>query len=417
MTDDRPAPASSLLRNRFVQTIVISTLFLEIGIWVRNIAILLYVKHMTNDDAFAVSLISVAEFAPIFAFSFVGGALADRWRPKRTMVGSDLLSAASILAILAAMALGSWRAVFFATLVSSILSQFSQPASMKLFKLYVPERLLQKAMSLHQTMFAVFMIFGPVIGMFVYQRFGIETSIGIMGIAFLLSAATLSLLPRERREAETQERRSVREDIRAGFAYIRSSPVLRKLGGGFFAVGFGLGLIQPMGIFLITERLGRPEEALQWFSLVNGAAMVVGGVLAMAFASKIAPAKLMTSSMAIVGLTIMGMGLTTNYTAALAFQFASGLVIPSVNAGINTLMLQHTEDAFLGRVNGFLSPLFTGSMVVTMMLSSVVMTALSLVSVYVLAGLFILAGAVVLLPLIKLKAAAAKPELENALGG
>jgi hypothetical protein len=43
---------------------------------------LFYVKEMTNNDAFAVSLISVAEFAPIFVFSFIGGTFADRWRPN-----------------------------------------------------------------------------------------------------------------------------------------------------------------------------------------------------------------------------------------------------------------------------------------------------------------------------------------------
>jgi Na+/melibiose symporter-like transporter len=85
------------LHQRFyiVQAILISTLFLQTGIWVRNIAVLLYVKKMTNDDTFAVSLISVAEFAPIFVFSFIGRTFADRWRPKRTMAWCDLLSAAS----------------------------------------------------------------------------------------------------------------------------------------------------------------------------------------------------------------------------------------------------------------------------------------------------------------------------------
>lgn len=67
---------------------------------------------MTNDDAFAVSLISVAEFAPIFVFSFIGGTFADRWRPKKTMVWCDLLSALSILAVLFAMENGTWHAVF-----------------------------------------------------------------------------------------------------------------------------------------------------------------------------------------------------------------------------------------------------------------------------------------------------------------
>lgn len=397
------ASASSLLSNRFVQVILMSTLFLQIGIWVRNIAILLYVKKMTHDDAFAVSLISVAEYAPIFVFSFVGGTFADRWRPKRTMVSCDLLSAASIVAILLAMMFGSWKIVFFATFVSSILSQFSQPAGLKLFKLHVPEHLLQKGMSAYQTLFAVFMIFGPVVGMYVYQTYGIETAISIMGIAFLLSAASLSFLPRDRKMDGEGEKARVWEDIKAGVRYIRSSVILRNLGGAFFAVGLGFGLIQPLSIFLITERLGRPESDLQWFSLINGIAMIIGGVAAMSFSSKVSPQKLLTFSMAAVGLTTAAMGLSTNYAVTLALQFISGLVFPCVNIGINTLMMQNTEESFLGRVNGILSPLFTGSMVVTMMFSGIAKNAFSLVAVFILAGMFILAGVLALIPLFKVK--------------
>jgi MFS transporter, DHA3 family, macrolide efflux protein len=107
MSVNPPAAASSLLSNRFVQAILVSTLFLQIGMWVRNIAILLFVKKMTDDDAFAVSFIYVAEFAPIFVFSFIGGTFADRWRPKKTMVWCDVLSAISILGVLFVMASGS----------------------------------------------------------------------------------------------------------------------------------------------------------------------------------------------------------------------------------------------------------------------------------------------------------------------
>lgn len=403
MTANKQAKASSLLSNRFVQVILMSTLFLQIGIWVRNIAILLFVKKMTNGDAFAVSLISVAEYAPIFVFSFIGGTFADRWRPKRTMVTCDLLSALSVLVVLAAMMFGSWKVVFFATFVSAILSQFSQPAGLKLFKQHVPGHLMQKGMSAYQTLFAVFMIFGPVVGMFVYQRYGIETAIGIMAIAFLLSALSLTFLPRDRQDEKDQEPSQVLEDIKEGFRYIRSSVILRKLGAGFFAVGLGFGLIQPLGIFLITERLGKPEDYLQWFSLANGVAMIFGGVLAMSFSSKLQPQRLLTFSMAVVSLTIIAMGLSTNYWMTLGFQFISGLAFPSINIGINTLMMQNTEESFIGRVNGILSPLFTGSMVVTMMFSGVIKNAFSLVSVFVISGLFILLGVVALIPLLKLK--------------
>jgi MFS transporter, DHA3 family, macrolide efflux protein len=415
MTANQPDSASSLLGSRFVQAIMMSTLFLQIGIWVRNIAILFYVKEMTNDDAFAVSLISVAEFAPIFIFSFIGGTFADRWRPKRTMVWCDLLSAVSILAVLFAMANGSWKTVFFATVVSAILSQFSQPAGMKLFKLHVPEHLVQKGMSMYQTLFAVFMIFGPVVGTFVYQSYGIETAIGIMGAAFLLSAASLAFLPRDSQDDGEKQKSQVMADIKAGFRYVWSRVILRQLGGGFVAAGLGLGLIQPMGIFLITERLGKPEDYLQWFLLANGVAMIIGGVLAMSFLSKVSPQKLLAFGMAVNSLTMIAMGISKDYWFSLGLQFITGFVLPCIQIGINTMILQNTEEPFIGRVNGILNPLFMGSMVVTMMLSGAMKNAISLVSLYVIAGLLFLVGVAILVPLFKLKGGI-EPEPNKALG-
>lgn len=145
-----------LLRNRFMIGILLSMTFLQLGIWVRNFAVLLFVMEKTNGSALAVSLISVAEFAPIFIFSFIGGVWADRWKPKKTMVWCDIGSAVSVAFVLLALLLGTWKAVFLATLVSSILSQFSQPSSMKLFKRHVPEDQLQTGMSMFQSVIAVF---------------------------------------------------------------------------------------------------------------------------------------------------------------------------------------------------------------------------------------------------------------------
>ena len=104
-----------MLNNPYVRTVVFSRVLLNLGIWVRNFAILLYVTDMTGNHPVYVSLISVAEFAPIFLFAFIGGTFADRWRPKRTMVRSDVLSALSAFLVLIAVHNGSWQALLVLT--------------------------------------------------------------------------------------------------------------------------------------------------------------------------------------------------------------------------------------------------------------------------------------------------------------
>ncbi|UII56396.1 MFS transporter [Cytobacillus spongiae] len=390
-----------LFKNRVIKTILISVLFLQIGIWVRNYSILLYVIEKTNEDPVAVSLISVAEFAPIFLFSFIGGTFADRWRPKRTMIWCDFLSAISVFVVLITLFLGSWQVIFFATLVSSILSQFSQPSGMKLFKLHVPAELVQMGMSIYQTMFALFMILGPILGTFVYQRFGIMASVGVMGVAFLCSAAVLFMLPKDPEPAKEKPQTSLMEEMKQGFRYVLNSRPLSLLGACFAAAGLAIGLTQPLGVFLITERLGLPKENLQWLMAAFGVGMILGGGITVAIAKKVQPQMLLAIGMAASAIGFIGMGFSTYLWFTLAAQFFAGLFMPCIHIGINTMILQNTEEAFIGRVNGILNPLFMGAMVITMSAAGWLKTHFSIVYIYQGSAIMLAIGILTLLPLLK----------------
>lgn len=391
--------STGLFRNRFVQSILLAGLFAQIGIWVRNFSILLYVMEVTKGDSFAISMISVAEFGPIFLFSFLGGALADRWKPKNTMIWCDILSAVSIFLVLPALLLGGWRAVFLALLISATLSQFSQPAGMKLFKTHVPNEHLQAGISLYQTMFAIFMILGPILGTFVYQKFGIQISIVVMGIAFLLSALSLLLLPPDTQSQKEKEGSTLLQDMVAGIRYVLSKRILTLLGACFFLAGLAVGLIQPLGIFLVTERLGLPKEYLQWLLTASGIGMILGGGLAMGVSKKIKPAMMLILGISMSTICMACIVLTNELWVVLPIQLLNGLFLPFIQIGINTMILQNSESEVVGRVNGILSPLFTGAMVLTMSLSGMLKQLWSLEILYYLSALLFLAGALVILPL------------------
>ncbi|MEF2967493.1 MFS transporter [Paenibacillus sp. M1] len=400
-----PANAS-LFSNRFYQTILISNIFLQIGIWVRNFAILMFVTEKTSSDPLAISLISVVEFAPIFVFSFIGGAFADRWKPKRTMIWCDFLSAVSVFAVLVTLLFESWYAIYFATFISAILSQFSQPSVMKLFKQHIHPDKMQQGMALFQSLMAIFMVLGPTLGIFAYHQFGIHISIGVMGVAFLLSALVLFRLPAdEEEEVQTERTSKLRQELADGFRYVWRSPVLRVLGAAFAIAGFAVGTIQTLGLFVVTENLGKPKEFLQFLLMVNGVAMLIGGAVIMSQAKKVPPQILLAFGMAVSAICIVGMGVSTSIPLTLFLQFLNGLTFPCIQVGINTLILQSTEQSYVGRVNGVLSPMFIGMTVVMMSLAGVLKKLFPLVGIYTASGLVMLLGAIILIPIFKLKPA------------
>ncbi|SYX86621.1 MFS transporter [Paenibacillus alvei] len=414
---DEKKSVFSLFRNRFVQAIMVAGLFMQIGVWVRNFAVLLFVMEMTNGDSFAVSMVSVAEFAPIFIFSFIGGTFADRWRPKRTMIWCDFLSALSVFAVMWTIVLGDWHAVFFTTFISAILSQFSQPSSMKLFKQHVPEEMLQAGMSIFQTMVALFMVLGPAIGTAIFQHYGIQVSLVITGIAFILSAGALLFLPADHAEdKEKQKQTNVMQELAAGFRYVMKSRLLKPLGGCFAFAGLAIGLIQPMGAFLVTERLGLPKENLSYLVMVNGGAMLIGGALAMGISKKLLPQHMLAVGMLMSSGGMLMAGLSTQLWLTLVAQFISGLFLPCIQIGINTMILQNTEGDFIGRVNGILSPMFTGAMVLTMSLSGGIKQLTSIVFIYEVATVLFILGILVMLPILIARKPSPNDSLQRTTG-
>lgn len=383
---------TTFFRNRFVQVIVVSSILLQIGIWVRNFSILLFVMEKTKNNSLAVSMISVAEFAPIFVFSFVGGTLADRWRPKSTMIWCDLLSACSVFITLLTIIFGTWEAVFFVTLISAILSQFSQPSSMKLAKEHIPEEQLETVIAMLQTLMAIFMIIGPILGTMIYQRCGINIAVGIMAVAFLLSAGVLTFLPSDAKSDKEQIITNFWQQLRDGFAYVWKNRVLTILGLVFAIAGLAVGIVQPLGVFIIVERLNLPKENLQWLFTVNGTAMLIGGGLLISFSSKILPQKLLVLGLLANAIAMIGIGLSTKWIFTLTFQFLNGMFMPCIQIGVNTLILKFSEKEFVGRVNGVLNPMFIGFMLVTMSLTGWLKNNFSLAFLYVTSGLLFFTG-------------------------
>lgn len=391
-----------MFSNRYVRTIFMSQIFLQLGIWIRNFAILLYVTALTANNPAYVSLISVVEYAPIFIFAIIGGTFADRWMPKRTMVWCELLSAASVVVVMLFVNLGSWYALLMGTFVSASLSQFSQPSASKLYKKHVSPEMLQGVMALSQSLVAIFLVIGPAAGAFIYQQFGITVSLMITAVMFLGAAITLAGLPKdsvEQRESGVPQ--GFAKEMAAGFRYIRANQALRTLSTVFASAGFAAGIIQPLMLFVVIDRLGLKKEDLQWFMMANGVAMLIGGALIMTIAKKLAPHTLLTMGLLISAVCTIGIGISTAVTISMILQVISGLFYPCIQIGIQTLIIKNTETAYIGRVGGTITPVFMGMMIIGMMGSGYFMSTFSLLAVYAVSGVLLMVGAGLLIPLFK----------------
>lgn len=393
-----------LLRNAFVRAILISNVCSQLGIWIRNFALLLYVMDMTGGNAVAISMISVAEYGPIFLFAFIGGVFADRWRPKATIVWCEILSACSVFIVFLMLEYGSWGAVFFATLCSSILSQFAQPSGMKLFKIHVRDEDASIGMSLLQTLFSLFMIIGPILGTWVFQQWGISAALVLTSGLFMLSALAMLFVPKDQETSiNTAAAPTILQDMADGVRYVLFKRDLLRLSLCFMVVGLGVGLISPLSVFLVTERLGLSAQDLQWITIPYGAGEILGGIVTFMLSSRIAPGRLLIMGLIVNGAGILLLGLSTILWLTMLSQFLIALLQPAIFIGNHALVMQQTEQAYIGRVTGVRTPLMTGAMLITMGCSGLLKQATSLTSVYALAGACFLVGFLMIIPLLHMK--------------
>jgi MFS transporter, DHA3 family, macrolide efflux protein len=130
-------------------------------------------------------------------------------------------------------------------------------------------------------------------------------------------------------------------------------------------------------------------------------AMLIGGSMIMGVTKKVQPQMLLVTGLLASALSAFGVGWSHNIVLTMALQVFSGLFYPCIHIGITTMMMKNAEAAFIGRVGGALSPLFSGMMVVGMSIGGTFKREFSLDTVYTMsAGLF-LVGVILLLPLLR----------------
>ncbi|MBT2283647.1 MFS transporter [Paenibacillus polymyxa] len=372
---------STLFRNKAFLIVTGSDLLQNLAIWIRNMAILYYVMDQTQGNPIAVSLITVLEYAPIFVFSVIGGALADRWNPKRTMILGDMLSALSIVMIIAVLSSGYWQILYVATFVSSIVSQFSQPSSVKIVKRNVEEEHVQSAIAITQSGQSLFLILGPIVGTFIYTVMGIQTSMYALLILFITSAILLTFLPKDSAQRETDT--SLLADIKEGWQYVGQSRSLKMLSLVFVCVGLSSGLISPLEIFLITERLGLEQTSLQFLSGVSGLGLLIGGGIAAALSGKLNQTLTLMVGVLCLAVTTMGEVLSSWFWLTLVISFLSSISLAFINVIISTYLVTQIDEHLIGRVNGTITPLFMGAMLLGSSMAGVLMNNTSLFIVYI----------------------------------
>lgn len=298
--------------------------------------------------------LQTAQTLPFLLLSLPAGVLADRLPRRALMTAAECVRAASLLGLLALLALGGlslgWLAALgFLGAVGTVAYNVAAPA---LVPTLVPAPALGQANRWLELARSAAFSAGPALGGALVGGIGAAAAYGLATLLSLLAAGLLAGLPPEAPRAAA--RRHPWHELRDGAAFVAGHPLLRPV--LVTAVFFNLAwfVLQAVYVVYAVERLGLGAAAVGVTLGIYGAGMLAGAMAApwlagrLSFGAMIAAGPLCALAASLILLSTLA--LPSGLWAAVGFfLFGAGPILWTI--ATTTLRQAITPNALLGRVS------------------------------------------------------------------
>lgn len=350
------APHSAFASRDF-RVFFVSRLMSSLGQQMEVVATGWLVYSMT-ESAFALGLIGLASFAPVFLMTIPAGHAADRFDRRLIAIVCYLVLALGSIGLLISAMIGkdALYAVYAITMLMGTGRAFASPATQALMPTLIKPEALPNAISWGTFAWQTASIVGPALGGILYI-FGPAVVFGSGTAMFLGSALCLAAL-KTRAERKPREPATLAVAL-AGFKYIRDNPMI------FGAISLDLFAVLLGGAAAMLPIYAR--DILQtgpWGLGLLRASMSVGAIL-MAIALARFPLKRRAGtrlllSVGVFGLATIGFAVSTSLIISMIMLFIMGAA-DMVSVYVRQTLVQiETPDAMRGRVSA-VSTVFIGA--------------------------------------------------------
>ncbi|MEU9762355.1 MFS transporter [Streptomyces sp. NPDC047985] len=303
-----------------------------------------------------VGLVMTAGALPRALLMLGGGVVADRFDPRRVMLGSDALRCLLILAVAAGIALTApalWILVAVALVFGAVDALFVPAIGALPPRITDPDQLARVA-GMRSLSMRLSQIAGPPLGGLAMGLGGAAAAFTVAGLLFALSLPlllTIRIRPLAQCEAEQPERRNTAlKDLLDGLRYIRRHRLIGPLVAAGAIYELGLTGTLNVGLVLLNAERGWGPSGYGWIVSGFGAGAAVSAAL-LAVVGWLPRAGLLLAGTLFVGCAgSAGIALVPTLWIAVVLAVLIGL-----NAGVfgslgSTLMQTAADPAYLGRV-------------------------------------------------------------------
>lgn len=338
--------------------------FLTVAVQMQSVIVGWQVYELTKDPL-SLGLTGLAEAIPFMAVALYSGHVADRYNRKSVILGFQLLFLAGTLGLLAFTfnkttiynAVGILP-VCLVVAVSGISRAFIYPSTIALMGQIVPRSLYANSSTWNSINWHVAAITGPAIGGLIYGFLGDKITYMCIIVLVLVSVFLLSGVKKPELPAVT-ETESLFSRIASGVRFVfRNQILFGSMSLDMLAVLFG-GMVSMLPVFAVEILMIGP----QGLGFLRAAPMA-GAVIMSVFLAYRPPlryaGKLLLSSVAGFGLSIILFALSDNFYLSLALLAVSGM-FDNISVVIRATAVQMlTPDEMRGRVAS-VNSIFIGS--------------------------------------------------------
>jgi len=207
----------------------------------------------------AVTAVLVAGLVPEVLLTLVGGAAADRWGVRRTLIGCAAAMSALIVVLLLAGRTGTPLAALLVlvSLAQGVVGSFQMPASNVMPRLFVDDDTVARAMAVIGSIQPLARLAGPPVGALVVVGLGLEGALVVDLLSFLVVLGVLcAVRPPYERRRDVAPTTSTWRDIRSGLGAVAQVPGIRPLLMSLALVAAGLLPLLSLGVPLLARERG-----------------------------------------------------------------------------------------------------------------------------------------------------------------
>lgn len=309
-------------------------------------------SYQQEGSALSTALLSICSYAPYVVMSIFAGALSDRWNKKRTLLWCDSFAAATTVAVLLMLRLGTLRLeyLYLINALNGLMNTIQQPAADVVNTLLTPKKHYQRVSGLRSLSSSAQSLLTPVLATALLAFAGLEAVLVVDLATFVLAFVTLlgciRILPMPNEGARPEK---VLLAARQGLRYLKGNPGILHLMLFLAAINLTASMYEAALPALLLNRGG--EVALGMVSTVCGLAMLAGSLLASALPAPRSRIRVICNTLLLSMSTenlLLAVGPGLPYWCVGA---ALGWIgIPLMQANLDVVMRSHIPLEMQGRV-------------------------------------------------------------------